>query len=228
MNEPQNNVDKKIADALGIKFNFTEDSVLHAAAPEIFSLPEEENILDLDLDPENTLLNEEEFITDDGVDPVKPVVNHPNQHGIIRHTPDPEDRLEIVLDSSREEKLLDRDFNDARLRLKRLVERGEEMFEQAFGFAEADQSPRYYQTAGELFNNLIAANDKLLKIHEDRHNIKKKTEEKNVSSAMAAPGQTSNNLFVGTASELMKLLQEQKSTQPARDIIEANDTDVSQ
>lgn len=196
-------VDHKIAEALGMNI------------PEISTI-EDKILEELKItDPVVEIVDNEEFVTD--VLPTTPetgisTVRIPPQPPERTQAPDDPTDIIALSEDSQEERLLDRDFNETRKRLKRLVERGEEMFEDAYRFAQENQAPSCYQVAGELFKSVVAANDKLLKTHEDRGRIKKDSSAK---KSQDKPSTVNNNLFVGTTSELMKALSEyQKEAKP--------------
>ena len=67
-------------------------------------------------------------------------------------------------------------------------------------FAKQAQHPRAFEVVGGLINNLVDANERLLDLNKKIKEIKKDEETKN-------PQTVNNNLFVGSTSELQKLLK---------------------
>jgi len=199
MEENTNNrppsVNEKVADALGMDLNFNEDDILSKM-----------NKIEETITPEPVAeeVNDEDFLVDDEEN--SPETLHVEIQ--VRDEETPTDILSISEEDPLEDRILDHDFNKARNRLSRLIERGEEMFEDAYGTAQDLQVPQGYSVAGELFKNVVAANDKLIKLHQDRLNTKKtKKENSKESEGDDSSGTTHNNLIM-TTDGLMRFLKE--------------------
>lgn len=105
---------------------------------------------------------------------------------------------EIIIDQSDDKAQSDYDY--ARKNLYDIIERGQEALDDMIDFAKQAQHPRAFEVVGGLINNLVDANERLLDLNKKIKEIKKDEETKN-------PQTVNNNLFVGSTSELQKLLK---------------------
>ena len=93
------------------------------------------------------------------------------------------------------------DYEYARQNLYDIIEQGQHALDDMVEFAKQAQHPRAYEVVGGLINNLVDANERLLMLNEKIKKIKKEEAESDNSSTV------NNNLFVGSTSELLKLLK---------------------
>lgn len=98
------------------------------------------------------------------------------------------------------EKKLNDDFEYSRATYYELLEKGKESLEDMMEVARSSEHPRAYEVLSNLIKNMADVNDKLMDLNKKRKDMDKK-EEKLI-------GGTTNNLFVGTTSDLQKLLQD--------------------
>ena len=102
-----------------------------------------------------------------------------------------------------EEDNSENDFKYARENFYSVIETGTKALEQMLDVAQASEHPRAYEVVSTLMKTLVDANKDLVKMNEDRKKAKAPEEQdsKNV---------TNNNLFVGSTSELQKMLKDLK------------------
>lgn len=99
---------------------------------------------------------------------------------------------------------LDKDYKYARDNLYTLIERGNDALEGILELAKEMEQPRAYEVASGLIKNVSDVSMELLKMQKELKSLK-------ADDSEVHPGTTNNNLFVGSTSELQKLLQEGKN-----------------
>ena len=120
------------------------------------------------------------------------------------------DNMEIVPTESAAEiqkiddspKDLKKDYEYTRGNLYSLIEKGQEAINGILELAGEGASPRAYEVAGQLIKNVADTTDKLVDLQKKMKDIEgesEKTTTKNV---------TNNALFVGSTSDLQKLLKQ--------------------
>src|SRR6056300_461208 len=102
-----------------------------------------------------------------------------------------------------EEDNSENDYKYARENFYSVIETGTKALEQMLDVTQASEHPRAYEVVSTLMKTLVDANKDLVKMNEDRKKAKAPEEQdtKNV---------TNNNLFVGSTSELQKMLKDLK------------------
>ena len=116
-----------------------------------------------------------------------------------------EENISIVKSNKSESIKLDdieKDYTYTRANLYSLIEKGQEAINGIMELADESDSPRAYEVVGQLIKNVADTTDKLVDLQKkvkeiDEDNMKKTTN--NV---------TNNALFVGSTSELSKLLKQ--------------------
>jgi hypothetical protein len=99
-----------------------------------------------------------------------------------------------------------KDYDYARGNLYSLVEKGQEAINGILELAQESEMPRAYEVAGQLIKNTSEIAEKLMALHK----IKKDVEE----DSPKGPTTVNNALFVGSTTELAKLLKQQSQNQP--------------
>ena len=94
------------------------------------------------------------------------------------------------------------DFEYSRGQLYNLVEKGQEAIDGIMDVCQDSQHPRAYEVAGQLIKNVADATDKLM-------DLQKKLKDVNEEEKSKGPSTVNNALFVGSTSELSKLLKAQ-------------------
>ena len=120
---------------------------------------------------------------------------------------DPVDETAIVKEEKRKsqiQKLTDdvsKDYDYTRGNLYSLIEKGQEAINGIMEVAGETASPRAYEVAGQLIKSVADTTDKLA----DLHKKVKEIEEDNPKTQSTV---TNNALFVGSTSELSKMLKD--------------------
>ena len=120
---------------------------------------------------------------------------------------DPVDDTSIVKEEKRKsqiQKLTDdvsKDYDYTRGNLYSLIEKGQEAINGIMEVAGETASPRAYEVAGQLIKSVADTTDKLA----DLHKKVKEIEEDNPKTQSTV---TNNALFVGSTSELSKMLKD--------------------
>ena len=101
---------------------------------------------------------------------------------------------------------IERDYDYTRGNLYSIIEKGQEAIDGILELAQESEMPRAYEVAGQLIKNVADATDKLM-------DLQKKLKEVNEEEKTKAPSTVNNALFVGSTSELSKLLKAQSKKQ---------------
>jgi len=95
---------------------------------------------------------------------------------------------------------VEKDYEYTRANLYSLIEKGQEAINGIMEVAEEGNSPRAYEVAGQLIKSVADTTDKLI-------DLQKKLKDVN-EDAPKTNNVTNNALFVGSTSELQKLLKQ--------------------
>ena len=120
---------------------------------------------------------------------------------------DPVESTEIVKEQKRKEQIqkltddVSKDYDYTRCNLYSLIEKGQEAINGIMEVAGETASPRAYEVAGQLIKSVADTTDKLA----DLHKKVKEIEEDNPKTQSTV---TNNALFVGSTSELSKMLKD--------------------
>ena len=95
-----------------------------------------------------------------------------------------------------------KDYEYTRGNLYSIIEKGQEAINGILELAQDSEMPRAYEVAGQLIKNVADATDKLM-------DLQKKLKEVNEEEKTKGPSTVNNALFVGSTSELSKLLKAQ-------------------
>ena len=91
------------------------------------------------------------------------------------------------------------DFQYARENLYNLIERGQDGLEELLEIAKQSQHPRAFEVVGQMIDKLANTNKELLNLHKTKKDIQ--------VEKPSGPTNVTNALFVGSTSELQKLLK---------------------
>ena len=120
---------------------------------------------------------------------------------------DPVESTEIVKEQKRKEQIqkltddVSKDYDYTRGNLYSLIEKGQEAINGIMEVAGETASPRAYEVAGQLIKSVADTTDKLADLHKKVKDI----EEDNPKTQNTV---TNNALFVGSTSELSKMLKD--------------------
>ena len=93
----------------------------------------------------------------------------------------------------------DKDYEYSRGNLYSLIEKGQEAINGILDVAQGSDHPRAYEVAGQLIKSVGDTTDKLIDLQTKMKALKKEDD--------ASPKTVNNALFVGSTSELSKLLK---------------------
>jgi hypothetical protein len=96
-----------------------------------------------------------------------------------------------------------KDYEYTRGNLYSLIEKGQEAINGILELAQESEMPRAYEVAGQLIKNVADATDKLMELQKKLKEVEEDSKSKN-------PTNVTNALFVGSTSELSKLLKSTK------------------
>lgn len=99
-----------------------------------------------------------------------------------------------------EEKNLKDDYEYSRETYYNLLAKGQESLELMIEVARESEHPRAFEVLSGMMKNMADINDKLMDLNKKNKDINKKDEPKQV-------GNTTNNLFVGTTTDLQRLIK---------------------
>jgi hypothetical protein len=99
-----------------------------------------------------------------------------------------------------EEKNIDNDYKYSRDTYYELVEKGKQSLDLMMEVARESEHPRAFEVLSGMIKNISDVNDRLMDLNKKKKDIDKKDEIKKVEN-------TTNNLFVGSTTELQKLLK---------------------
>ena len=91
------------------------------------------------------------------------------------------------------------DFQYARENLYNLIERGQDGLEELLEIAKQSQHPRAFEVVGQMIDKPANTNKELLNLHKSKKDIQ--------AEKTSGPTNVTNALFVGSTSELQKLLK---------------------
>ena len=96
---------------------------------------------------------------------------------------------------------IDKDYKYTRANLYSLIEKGQEALNGILELAGESASPRAYEVAGQIIKSVGDTTDKLA-------DLQKKVKELDEDAVKAPSNVTNNALFVGSTSELSKMLKD--------------------
>tara|TARA_R100000278_G_scaffold122331_1_gene108213 strand:- start:433 stop:858 length:426 start_codon:yes stop_codon:yes gene_type:complete len=96
---------------------------------------------------------------------------------------------------------IDKDYEYTRANLYSLIEKGQESLNGIMELAGESASPRAYEVAGQIIKSVADTTDKLMELQKK---LKEIDEDKGKTTQV-----TNNALFVGSTSDLSKILKEQ-------------------
>ena len=108
---------------------------------------------------------------------------------------------EIEIIKPEEQNDIKKDYEYTRANLYSLIEKGQEAINGIMELAGEGGSPRAYEVAGQLIKNVADTTDKLI-------DLQKKLKDVEEESVRTTNNVTNNAVFVGSTSELSKLLKQ--------------------
>lgn len=107
-----------------------------------------------------------------------------------------------ALQANLEEDLSDA-YEQSKTNLQDLIDQGKEAMDEILQIAKAGQHPRAFEVYGTLLKNVVDANKELLSIQKQMRDMDKKSQPSGSTTIDKA-------IFVGSTSELSKLIKQEK------------------
>ena len=101
---------------------------------------------------------------------------------------------------------IQKDYEYTRGNLYSIIEKGQEAINGILELAQESEMPRAYEVAGQLIKSVSDATDKLM-------DLQKKLKDVNEEEKSKGPSTVNNALFVGSTSELTKMLKDAQKSQ---------------
>jgi hypothetical protein len=98
------------------------------------------------------------------------------------------------------------DYEQARDNFKKLINKGNEAIEGILNLAKESESARSYEVAGQLIKAVSDVTGELLKLQKGMKELEQMSENE------SSPKNVTNALFVGSTTELQKLLKDMKKS----------------
>ena len=111
----------------------------------------------------------------------------------------PEENTELVIPQDKDP---DSDFETGRENLYKLLDKGNDAIDGILALAKEGEHPRAYEVAGQLIKTVADVSKDLLELQEKLKKIKDVPDK--------GPKSVTNALFVGSTTELQKLLKDKK------------------
>ena len=111
----------------------------------------------------------------------------------------------------------DNDYEFARETLYDMICKGRDGVEEMLEVAKASEHPRAYEVLAKLIKDTADVSNQLLTLQKQKKDL-----EKEDRPALPPGGQTTNNVFVGSTTELQRMLKDmnEKEVTPQHDAIE--------
>jgi gas vesicle protein len=114
-----------------------------------------------------------------------------------------ESRVTVMNETPSTDNDIDDDYKYARENLKEIIDSAQQSIADLASIASTSESPRAYEVLSTMMKTIVDANKDLLDIHKS---VKKLKEDNNTS----APKNVTNALFIGSTSDLMNLIKDNK------------------
>ena len=119
-------------------------------------------------------------------------ISEPDVVPVKKESPKKDDRVKI--------NEIEKDYEYTRANLYSIIEKGQEAINGIMEVAGESASPRAYEVAGQLIKSVADTTDKLM-------DLQKKVKDVNEDNPSKTNNVTNNALFVGSTSELSKMLK---------------------
>tara|TARA_Y100000389_G_C17471490_1_gene531704 strand:+ start:34749 stop:35201 length:453 start_codon:yes stop_codon:yes gene_type:complete len=106
----------------------------------------------------------------------------------------------VDIKKSKTDKDVDNDYEYTRGQLYNLIEKGQEAINGILDVAQNSDHPRAYEVAGNLIKNVADISDKLMDLQKKVKEVSEETQK--------GPTNVTNAMFVGSTSELQKMIKQ--------------------
>ena len=120
-------------------------------------------------------------------------------------TPDYSKAVSTIVSTARNDSAKE-DFTFARANIREVVENGNDAIAKLSVIADQSQNPRAFEVLAKLMDSMVAANKQLLDLQKEIRTIDKA----DMPQDEEAKKHVTNNLFVGSTSELQKMIEGMK------------------
>ena len=113
-----------------------------------------------------------------------------------------ESRVTVMNETPSTDNDIDDDYKYAIENLKEIIDSAQQSIADLASIASTSESPRAYEVISTMMKTIVEANHGLLDIHKSVKKLKEDTD--------SAPKNVTNELFVGSTSDLMKAIKDNK------------------
>jgi hypothetical protein len=106
--------------------------------------------------------------------------------------------------TDKNDKKIKDDYEYSRETYYEILEKGKESMELMIEVARESEHPRAFEVLSTMMKNMADVNDKLMDLNKKNKDINKEDDPKQL-------GNTTNNLFVGTTTDLQRLINNEKN-----------------
>ena len=106
------------------------------------------------------------------------------------------------------------DYEESRNRYKRILDKGEQALDGMMDLASESEHPRAYEVLSGMLKNMADVTDKLMDLQKKKRDLSDEPKKEQPN------GITQNNVFVGSTTDLQRMILNQKS-----EIIDVDSTD---
>ena len=131
---------------------------------------------------------------DDKLNEVLGIAEEPNELEVIQ-----KEAKDLVVPQDKDPEI---DFETGRKNLYNLIDKGNEAIDGILNLAKEGEHPRAYEVAGQLIKTVSEVSQNLLDLQDKLKKVKEIPEK--------GPKNVTNALFVGSTTELQKMLKEKK------------------
>ena len=128
---------------------------------------------------------------------------------IIMDTQKPMISSKVINKDIKSEADIEADYNYSRSRYYELVDRGSDAIDAMLELATESDNPRAFEVLGRLIKDVADVNEKLIALQKTKKDL---TVSKDVA-AIGNNGTVNNNLFVGSTTELQRMLSGQTTSE---------------
>lgn len=100
------------------------------------------------------------------------------------------------------------DYDKSRETYYNLIEKGQQALELMMEVARESEHPRAFEVLSGMIKNVADVNDKVMDLNKKNKDINKSDE------ATAVGGTTNNNVFIGSTTDLQRMLQDVSDEKP--------------
>lgn len=107
------------------------------------------------------------------------------------------------------------DYDKSRETYYDLIEKGQDALSMMMEVARESEHPRAYEVLSGMIKNISDVNDKLMDLNKKNKDIKK-----NDLPALENNGDTNNTIFIGSSTDLQRMLQDVKKQENDNNVID--------